>query len=652
MLLLLLSIFVVAHGVYENCNCPRNRRYRNLKEYAQADGKQVFQVQFGTGKTPFHDKVRGTMVYFNVLVLGTFNDGGPCITRPVQLRQIMGKGCDTKHFAASQPVMRDPFSARGTSVQFIGGRYVKADCPGGEPGQQCDILYLDPCAPVMTEREVGRLSDFKRKCRWEAQEVLAATGVVLDKWKNFADAVNTVKKSLPVPPRDIYDVYFEHLKDGVQSDAQCYFKADRQLLEKEGNICAEAALRGQGARGRGARCFQTRPRKMFISRGLELFRSARSTMSFLLANAIKSRTMARNWPVQMRVSTMWQGISLSAPKLTVGNCMKIADKKLFHQAKKHHAFEIFVIKKAMARRWKRMPSKESFQLRPSDFSAPIGRDRNTPYRLVVANLLAPEIDALLPCKTLREQLKQNLIVSAANADVDVAAGGIIDSLLSPGARDESALDAWRDMGERHQDRRQILSNAFKAGSGGRTWRPTLELYIPSEVPSDRLNAGLGSLLAELIEMQLLDSIAGQVDRGLQNVFVRRKTRPGVPNVKGIDLDMSFGDLRGAFEGGMLLKPPPFVSSSTKERIMALTDERLDDLFSHFPPIVRKALFPAAAKARLAQVKQVLERMGEGNVIRPRDMMRRIAELTEETSIWGMWKKEYQDWRTSLDSCPN
>ncbi|MBX3000127.1 MAG: DUF4157 domain-containing protein [Caldilineaceae bacterium] len=167
--------------------------------------------------------------------------------------------------------------------------------------------------------------------------------------------------------------------------------------------------------------------------------------------------------------------------------------------------------------------------------------------------------------------------------------------------------------------------------------------LDQEIPNP-INWGDVSLQEQLVELQLLDVIMGQVDRHAANYLV--KQGPGSTQVKGIDPDLSFGKNKTSAkmtrQVGNTVKSddksmdqlPPIVTQSTFNRIMAIRPEDVRNALSG----LLSGLEVAAAEQRLQDVQTHLGNLqSNGRVVDHFDSSH-AALLTDKNSYWKRDKK--------------
>jgi hypothetical protein len=160
---------------------------------------------------------------------------------------------------------------------------------------------------------------------------------------------------------------------------------------------------------------------------------------------------------------------------------------------------------------------------------------------------------------------------------------------------------------------------------------------PNALPADD-SLGTARVIADLIELQLLDAISGQTDRGSQNFFFRKPADAAQSNVIGIDLDMAFGAL-ATLPNKQAAQLPPFVWSDTARRLSALSELRVGELLALFPAATRSVLFQDALFARLRLVQAHLAALAaSGAAVELAAIPRLRADLNSTNSYYGRLKR--------------
>ncbi len=236
--------------------------------------------------------------------------------------------------------------------------------------------------------------------------------------------------------------------------------------------------------------------------------------------------------------------------------------------------------------------------------------------------------AVIPCKAVREAFKRTAASSAEGMRSETAGGGV--SLTWD--RVPAVVEGVSDF-------------VLKQRAEGRGIE--VEYMHPNRLPAAD-SSGADKLVADLIELHLLDAICGQTDRGSQNFFFRERPEAGENNVFGIDLDMAFGALATP-PRGQLAHLPPFVSTDTDRRIRSLTAANVAALLAVFPAAVRPVLFEEALLARLAAVQTHLAALGRaGNVVELAAFPEKRALLTVTNSYYAKLSSFNAAYRT--DAC--
>ncbi|MEY2423100.1 MAG: hypothetical protein QOI95_3167 [Acidimicrobiaceae bacterium] len=152
------------------------------------------------------------------------------------------------------------------------------------------------------------------------------------------------------------------------------------------------------------------------------------------------------------------------------------------------------------------------------------------------------------------------------------------------------------------------------------------------------------LQEQLVELQLLDAITGQVDRHASNYFVDQG--PGKETkVKGIDPDLSFGkdkdvdQIKAATTVGVapdksMEELPPICTTSTAKRILAMTETDLRALLGS--TLSRDELLAAIKRLQKVQahLKQLMSDMCVFDSFEEEDENFRLNRFTEKNSYIG------------------
>ncbi len=325
----------------------------------------------------------------------------------------------------------------------------------------------------------------------------------------------------------------------------------------------------------------------------------------MLAKAVGSKVVAETWPVFSKVGTN--------DHYLVGHCME-ATPSLFRQIQEELKLPVIPVTRRKDRRFVELGTKKLAPfVEGIDWMTEVGPKGNVDEQVIVRGLLDK---ANVPCaparKRITETLQEEVINSASLADLNLA-------------------DASAKAGH---------ANMLDAGMMGfiATQKGFSYMRLQKNCPT-RETPGVDRLISDLHELHLLDSICGQTDRGLQNIFVRTPLAAGDVAVIGIDLDMSFGDL-ATLPNAQLPHLPPYISTETQARLKKLVDDRelIGRLIDLFPDSSRPLFFKEKVLARLRLVEDhVVALANEGRIYPLSEMSNHMALLNETNSNLGRWR---------------
>ena len=258
---------------------------------------------------------------------------------------------------------------------------------------------------------------------------------------------------------------------------------------------------------------------------------------------------------------------------------------------------------------------------PSDMAEAIGIPKSTP-RYAYRNIATTKLDELLDFDEPITTPSQMAIHGGKLGTVSEMAKGVAPKgRLVPGGTEVPGLPV--EMVQASIDRGEPVNVGIRKG----------KVYQLEDSMYD-VNYDDPRLRRDLVRLQLMDSIAGQVDRSMGNYLVQQdpNTRK-VLGVKGIDNDLAWGsELRkvrrepGVSKLGYLPNDlPPYVDQETHDAVMSLTPSRLAKAMSG----LLTADEISAATERLTDVQDHLAGLAKAGRILKKDDDWTRADVTAE-----------------------
>lgn len=685
MIQVLVVMYFLASALAE-CSCEQKNLAEDLK---RAETVLLVKVTNpGRFVKAGKNQDRSTWIYEGVNVLHVFKGRCSSFGEGLRVEQLIDPhlSCqDVTLLPSSSSKNLDPHirdvgetsSKTSSGVFLIAGRY--------GTGGNAKVFYMDPCSLIYSDKlnllDAGRHGDlelnakvlqFADQCFLEEPSAMAPvfTGSPMVPTQVVTDAIRAGKDAFAARSTEqeeldkkkgavatAFDYIIEAFPDQVRTlnnpfrgaPEKCYFKADRAGAEKEGDALT-FLFKGSS--------LDLDSDKDGIAHRQLFFRSWRNVLSSLVADIAGSMVITRAWPVRAN-------LSLDSSRLdneVVGSCQSLVDteKGGWKQPSRTIKIDCFAVQEEIQKtkgskpcEWALINTKEK-QISPACLGDAEIRDKDFKKEITSTDgfkftLLCRGVQDV-PCEKLQSNWEKNWLQKPIGDlwryDQSYQVG--IYGLDGVFQNQREACGAFI------YDNYGLLTLPARLKGTIRS-RKTRDFVLPPSAPPSSVS-GWPQIVADLIELHLLDYICGQVDRQF-NFFYQENAVAGHNSVLAIDNDLSWGDfprvnqLKEKLGAGSKLPPklPPFVSKATFHRIRRITADKLDRLINLVPEKGRQFFYVAKAKQRLESVLKHLKELENTNAVIADGAFSKthLGQLNHENSYVGIWMGSYEK---SKDGC--